>query len=71
VCLLVKTDHPEFLKKTVELIKSTTKWKTKNTAPIYADPKGICPFEDIPSLMKKADVYFDSLMQNFKFCPNV
>lgn len=57
VCLLIKTDHPEFLKKTVEVIKTTSKWRSKDTAPIYADSKNVYSFEDIPALMKKADVY--------------
>lgn len=62
VCLLIKTDHTEFLRKTVEVIKSTTKWKSKNTAPIYTESKGICSFEDIPRLMKKADIYVSPSM---------
>ena len=57
VCLLVKTDKPEFLKQTVERIKRTSKWRSKNTAPVYSEDRKIVTFEDIPQIMKKADVY--------------
>lgn len=57
VCLLIKTDKPQELKSTVERIKRTCEWRSKSTAPIFAEPKAYCNFEDIPSFMQKGDVY--------------
>jgi len=57
VCLLIKTDKPESLSETVQRIKRTGEWRSKETAPIFADISKKCPFEDIPSIMKKGDVY--------------
>lgn len=71
VCLLIKTDHPEPLKKNVELIKNTTKWKSKDTAPIYADQTPVCTFEEIPQIMKRGDIYVNaSLGEGFCTLPN-
>jgi len=58
VCLILKTDKPEGLKRTVNSIKNEN-WKTKDTAPIYIDGE-IIPFEEIPKFMKKADVYIST-----------
>lgn len=57
VCLLIKTDHPEKLRETVVHIKRTCEWRSKDTAPIYAEETTQCEFEDIPKIMKKADAY--------------
>lgn len=57
VCLLAKTDKPTELKMAVERIKTTGEWRSKKTAPIFAEQKAFCNFEDIPSIMKKGDVY--------------
>ena len=57
VCLLIKTDKPKELTTEVIHIKRTCEWRGKDTCPIYADEKMNCIFEDIPSFMKKADVY--------------
>lgn len=57
VCLLAKTDRTEELKKTVEHIKKTSEWRTKDTAPIFAVTEKACSFEEIPSFMKRGDYY--------------
>ena len=60
VCLLVKTDRTELMRGTVERIKRSEKWRSKDTCPIYAEPKKVCDFEEMPSLMKKADFYVNA-----------
>lgn len=61
VCLLIKTDQPVLLKEMVQRVKRTCEWRGKKTAPIYADDsKGHCNFEDIPSIMKKGDVFINA-----------
>lgn len=66
VCLLIKTDKPTELKATVERIKRTCEWRSKKTAPIFTEQKAFCNFEDIPSIMKKGDVYINvSLGEGF------
>lgn len=57
VCLLIKTDKVRELERLVLQIKRTCEWRSKETAPIYAEQKNNCPFEEIPTLMKKCDVY--------------
>lgn len=57
VCLLIKTDKPNLLQQSVQHIKKTSEWRTKKTAPIYAELTNKCQFEDIPHMMKKGDVY--------------
>jgi len=57
VCLLIKTDKPQHLGPAVIEIKRRSKWKSKNTASIYTDDSKYCPFEDVPRIMKKADIY--------------
>lgn len=59
VCLLIKTDKPEELKRLVLRIKQTCEWRSKDTAPIYAE-NGVCTFEEIPTLMRKGDVYIST-----------
>lgn len=57
VCLLIKTDKIKELEQMVLTIKRTCEWRSKETAPIYAEQKNNCHFEEIPALMKKCDVY--------------
>jgi glycosyltransferase involved in cell wall biosynthesis len=57
VCLLIKTDKPDKLKESVARIKRTCEWRAKDTAPIYTDEQPRCEFEEIPRIMKKADVF--------------
>jgi glycosyltransferase involved in cell wall biosynthesis len=57
VCLLIKTDKPRELENAVQRIKRTCEWRSKETAPIYAEQKTNCQFEEIPSIMQKCDVY--------------
>lgn len=65
VCLIIKTDKPDELKRTVLRIKQTSEWRSKDTAPIYAE-KGVCTFEEIPAVMRKGDVYIScSLGEGF------
>jgi glycosyltransferase involved in cell wall biosynthesis len=56
-CLLIKTDKPESLAGTIERIKRTEKWRSKDTCPVYGEAKNICSFEEIPYTMKKGDFY--------------
>lgn len=66
VCLLVKTDKPQQFETRVQQIKKDGEWRSKDTAPIYVDNKTHIPFEDIPSFMKKGDVYINiSLGEGF------
>lgn len=66
VCLYVKTDKPKDFEIMVQRVKRTTEWKFKDTAPIYCEHKNHQHFEDIPSLMKKGDVYISvSLGEGF------
>ncbi len=60
VCLLAKTDKPRELESTVQRIKRTCEWRSKSTAPIYSEQKSNCTFEEIPSIMKKCDVYISA-----------
>ena len=57
VCLLIKTDKPNELKAMVQQIKQNSDWRAKNTAPIYCEEKVLVDFEDIPSLLRKGDIY--------------
>lgn len=57
VCLVIKTDNPKNLQALVARVKRFSEWRTKNTAPIYADKAEHCEFEEIPKLMKKGDIY--------------
>ncbi len=57
VCLLIKTDKSQYLKSVVTRIKKTGPWRTKKTAPIYAEEEEHAIFEDIPQIMKKGDIY--------------
>lgn len=66
VCLILKTDKPQALKTSIFSIKNEG-WRTKGTAPIYVEGESI-PFEEIPSFMKKADVYISpSLGEGFGY----
>jgi len=56
VCLVIKTDKPNELRATVEKIKRTTEWRSKETCPIYAEDNVNCDFEQIPQIMAKSDV---------------
>ena len=57
VCLLIKTDKPTNLQAMVTQIKRSCEWRSKDTAPIYAEENHLCTFEDIPKIMAKGDVY--------------
>lgn len=57
VCLLIKTDNSQALQSLVHRVKKTCEWRSKETAPIYAEESNHCCFEDIPKIMKKADAY--------------
>jgi len=57
VCLLIKTDKPQDLQDMVLRIKRTCEWRGKDTAPIFSEDRKCCQFEDIPSIMKKGDIY--------------
>jgi len=59
VCLLIKTDKPRELQSLVSRVKRTCEWRTKHTAPIYAEETH-CIFEDIPKLMKKGDIFIST-----------
>ena len=64
VCLLLKTDKSKQLKNTIRTVKNE-KWKTKDTAPVYIEEETV-DFEEIPKIMKKADVYISpSLGEGF------
>ena len=64
VCLLLKTDKKEDLKKTILTIKNDG-FKTKKTSPIYTEEEKLT-FEEIPRFIKKADVYISpSLGEGF------
>lgn len=64
VCLVLKTDKNEALKRTISSIKNDN-YKTKDTAPIFLE-NDIIPFEKMPQLMAKADVYISpSLSEGF------
>ncbi len=60
VCLLIKTNKVDLLQQMVERVKRTCEWRSKETAPIYTEDHGNCPFEEIPSIMKKSDVYISA-----------
>jgi glycosyltransferase involved in cell wall biosynthesis len=60
VCLLIKTEKPGELKAMVEHIKRTSDWRAKATAPIYCEENPICDFEDIPSILRKGDIYINA-----------
>ena len=66
VCLILKSDKPKQMKDTINAIKNDG-WKTKQTAPVYVLEE-VVPFEKIPKLMKKADVYISpSLGEGFGY----
>lgn len=66
VCLLIKTDKPKSLAATVMRIKRTEGWRSKDTAPIYAEESPNCTFEQIPSILRKGDIYISpSLGEGF------
>ena len=66
VCLLIKTDKPDELKATVHHIKTNFEWRSKLTAPIYCEENPICDFEEIPSILRKGDIYIScSLGEGF------
>lgn len=68
VCLLIKTDKPNKLKKMVQSEKRGSQWKSKTTAPIYCEENPICDFEEIPRFMKKGDIYIStSLGEGFGY----
>jgi glycosyltransferase involved in cell wall biosynthesis len=56
-CLIIKTDKLKELESMIIKIKRTGDWRAKNTAPIYAEEKVNCNFENIPQIMKKGDIY--------------
>ncbi len=56
-CLFIKTEKPGELKAMVEKIKRTSEWRSKSTAPIYCEENPTCDFEDIPSILRKGDIY--------------
>lgn len=60
VCLLIKTDKPTNLQTMVTQIKRTCEWRSKDTAPIYAEENQLCDFEDIPKIMAKGDIYISA-----------
>lgn len=60
VCLLIKTEKPEELKAMVQRVKRTSEWRSKATAPIYCEENPICDFEDIPSILRKGDIYISA-----------
>ena len=60
VCLLIKTDNVESLHRMVTRIKRTCEWRSKNTAPIYAEETPRCSFEEIPRIMAKGDIYINA-----------
>ena len=69
VCLLIKTDKPQELKSMVASVKQNCEWRSKRTAPIYAEESAHCHFEDIPKIMKKGDIYVcPSLSEGFGIC---
>lgn len=57
VCLLLKTDKPHLLENTIQTIKRTSEWRSKDTGPIYLDRSNVLSFEEIPVFMKKGDIY--------------
>ncbi len=57
VCLLIKTDKPKELESAVQRIKRTCEWRSKDTAPIFAEQKTHCTFEEIPQFMRKGDIF--------------
>ena len=60
VCLLIKTDKPNELKRAVQESKRTSQWRSKSTAPIYCEENPICDFEEIPRFLKKGDIYIST-----------
>jgi glycosyltransferase involved in cell wall biosynthesis len=66
VCLLVKTERPRDFELLVKKIKATGEWRSKDTAPVFVEPKQVCDFEEIPAFMKKGDYYIScSLGEGF------
>lgn len=66
VCLLIKTEKPKDLETMVRRIRTTGEWRSKKTAPIYAEQSTHCNFEDIPRFMRKGDIYINpSLGEGF------
>lgn len=56
VCLVIKTDKPADLQAAVARIKKLPEFRSKDTAPIYPERRSLCTFEEIPHIMKQADV---------------
>lgn len=71
VCLLVKTDKPKELEACVRRIKQTSEWRSKETAPIFAEQKTHCLFEEIPAFMKKAQIYISTSLGEGFCLPNL
>lgn len=69
VCLYIKTDKPNELKRTVQEIKKTGNWRSKSTAPIYCEENPLCDFEEIPRILRKGDIYISASMgEGFGIC---
>lgn len=67
VCLLIKTDRQQEMVSTVARIKKT-QWRTKRTSPIFSESYTRCNFENMPSIIKKGDVYINpSLGEGFGY----
>lgn len=56
VCLLIKTDKINEMKFLIRSIKNNSEFKSKDTAHIFVEEKPVCTLEEIPKIMKKADV---------------
>lgn len=68
VCLLIKTEKPNKLKRMVQEIKQNSQWRSKATAPVYCEENPVCNFEEIPRFMKKGDIYIStSLGEGFGY----
>lgn len=67
--LVIKTENARMLQRMVQQIKKDGPWRSKDTAPIYAEQQTHCPFEDIPSIMRKGDIFISaSLGEGFGLC---
>lgn len=60
VCLLIKTDKLSEMQSLITKTKQMPQWKSKQTAPIFLENKALCSFEEIPEIIKKADVYVNA-----------
>lgn len=66
--LVIKTDNPRYLQRMVQQIKSDGQWRSKDTAPIYAEQQTQSPFEAIPSIMRRGDIFIStSLGEGFGY----